>query len=393
MSVNALTARSSRQRRPQKRTATIKQFPKMGKFRRQEAERRKKHNLAKTRRRQLKTRKFGRKSRPKVQSKMKIEIVSEAQQKRAMRIGLLKMLAKLIGKKAGGPLADVAREIGAIVYKRTIMPQGFPGWGNFPEGWTSNAGAPYPAIQPGQYTANGFDNGPWSTVVHNIIDTSDGSPITGFRYWGHFHASNPLPNGRPGDDWATQPQFMPDVFPDPKPNNQPQTTAQARTRYRIHRDKSVPRIPTRWTPRNNVEVSIARGGKGEVKIRKDVARVRDKGDKAKPKNIFVYLVLKRFANAGGETKEWIDIFAEASGYIKGSMMLPERLRDTGLETQAKAYWLFNIQGIENMDWDLLAELVRYNTIEDIAFGFAGQLSKAASRSLGLTVGFQTGVAI
>ncbi len=303
------------------------------------------------------------------------------------RRALAKLALKIIGKRAFGQFGEVIIEVGGTFYRRTLVPTGFPGWGNFPTGWTSNAGTPYPAASPGDYTANGFDNGPWSTVVHNIIDTSDGSPIGGFRYWGHFHASNPLPAGRPGDDWEVQTEMLPKRDPKPK------TTAQARVRYRTHVDPKVQPQAAPWHPRNNIAISLGIGDPKGFSITNDVPRVRDRGDKILPKNLFVYFVLKSFANAGGEIKEWTDILAEATGYIKGSIMLPEELRDTGKETQAKLYWLFFITGINSLDWDLLAELVRYNTIEDIAFGFAGQLSKAASRSLGLTVGVQTGLVI
>lgn len=307
---------------------------------------------------------------------------------RVSRLAVAKLALKLLGKRALGQYGDVIVEVGGIAYRRLLIPTGFPGWGNFPTGWTSNAGVPYPGASPGDYTANGFDNGPYGdpTVV-NLIDVSDGSPITGFRYWGHFPGTNPLPNGRPGDDWQRQT----DLLPEPAPKLA--TTAQARVRYRQHAKQDLTPKAAPWNPRSNISIALRIDDPGGFSITNDVKRVRDRGDKAKPKNIFTYLVLKKFANSGGEAKEWIDIFAEATGYVKGSIMLPDHLRDVGKETQSKIYWLFFITGINSLDWELLAELVRYNTIEDIAFGFAGQLSKAASKSLGLTVGFQTGVAI
>lgn len=305
---------------------------------------------------------------------------------RASRIALAKLALKLIGKKAGGVIGEVVIETSGIFYRRTLVPTGFPGWGAFPDKWTSNAGTIYPGKTLGDYTANGFDIGPWGSSSHNLVDHSDGTPITGFRYWGHFHATNPVPvGGLPGDDWETKVEQLPKREPKPK------TTAQARVRYRQHPEPKIQATAAPWNPRNNISVSIRTGDPDGFSIANDVVRIRDRGDKAKPKNMFVYLVLKRFANSGGEIKEWTDILAEATGYIKGSIMLPEDLRDTGKETQAKLYWLFYITGINSMDWELLQELVRYNTIEDIAFGFAGQLSKTASQSLGLTVGFQTGL--
>ncbi len=317
-------------------------------------------------------------------SLMRTGITGPIVQTKASRKALAKLALKLIGKKAGGLIGEVVIETAGIFYRRVLVPTGFPGWGSFPTGFTSNAGTPYPAASPGDYTANGFDNGPWSTTVHNLIDTSDGSPITGFRYWGHFHGTTPLPAGRPADDWEVETLLL------PKPAR-PQSTAEARVRYRKHPEPKLQTKAAPWNPRNNISIALRVDDPNGFSIANDVVRIRDRGDKAKPKNLFVYLVLKRFANSGGEIKEWTDILAEATGYIKGSIMLPKELRDTGKETQAKLYWLFFITGINSLDWDLLAELVRYNTIEDIAFGFAGQLSKSASQSLGLTVGFQTGL--
>ncbi len=301
------------------------------------------------------------------------------------RRALAKLALKIIGKRAGGVIGEVVREAGGLFYRRVLVPTGFPGWGNFPDGWTSDPGTPFPGASPGDYTANGFDNGPYSVTVHNLIDTSDGSPIGGFRYWGHFHASNPLPRGRPADDW----QLETDLMPESKPK--PLTTAQARVRYRQHSEPRVQPRAAPWHPRRNFAITVGNREPDGFSIANDVPRVRDRGDKVLPKNVFVYFVLKKFANSGGEAKEWIDIFAEATGYIKGSKMLPDHLRDTGKETQAKMYWLFVITGLNSLDWELLGDLVRYNTLEDIAFGFAGQLSKSAARSLGLTVGPQTGL--
>lgn len=316
---------------------------------------------------------------------MRTGITGPVVKTKASKKALAKLALKLIGKKAGGSIGEVVIETAGLFYRRVLVPTGFPGWGNFPTGFTSNAGTPYPGASPGDYTANGFDNGPWTTTVHNLIDTSDGAPVTGFRYWGHFHGTTPLPDGRSGDDWELQTEPLPEPSPKRK------TTAQARVRYRTHAEPKLETKAAPWHPRNNFSVTLGPGTPGGFGIAHDVPRVRDRGDKAKPQNVFTYLVLKRFANSGGELKEWTDIFAEATGYIKGSIMLPDHLRDTGKETQAKLYWLFFITGINSMDWELLQELVRYNTIEDIAFGFAGQLSKSASQSLGLTVGFQTGL--
>ncbi len=297
---------------------------------------------------------------------------------------LRKLAAKLLFKKTLGVAGELGPTILEMFWKRVVDPVGFPGWGTFPTGFTSNAGTVYPGKVLGTYTANGFDNGPWSTVVHNLIDTSDGTPIGGFRYWGHFHGTTPLPGGRPGDDWPTIAQAHNLTA------NQTRTTAQARVRYRVH-EQTAELATQPWHVRQNIGITIRTDRRDPISITQGLPRPRDRGDKAKPANLFVWGVLKAFANAGGEAKEWTDILAEASGYIKGSMMLPEDLRDTGKETQAKIYWLFVVTGINSLDWDRLAELIVENEIEDLVYGFAGQLSKSAAQSLGMTVGPQTGL--
>ncbi len=307
----------------------------------------------------------------------------QAAARQVERKALRKLAAKLLFKKALGIAGEIVPTLAQNIWQAQIDPPGFPGWGNFPASWTSNGGTIYPGKEIGTLTVNGFDQGPWSSVVHNLIDLSDGD-IFGFRYWGHFHGSNPFSTGfRPGDDWAFETQGL--------ANPAAQTTAQARVRYRTHTETATAVQTQPWGPRQNVAIGIGTSNRDPIDIAHNVPRVRDRGDKAKPKNIFVYLVIKRFANAGGEIKEWTDILAEASGYIKGSMMLPEHLRDTGKETQAKLYWLFVVTGINSLDWPLLAELIVENEIEDLIYGFAGQLSKAAARSLGMTVGPQTGL--
>ncbi len=301
----------------------------------------------------------------------------------ASKVALRKLAFKLVWKAVKPRPLEIAgelvRPLAWMIYRKYIQPTGFPGWGTFPEGFLPNAQCPYPGIAPGDYTLNGFGAlTNWTTVFNNLVDLSDGAPIPGYRYWGHY-LTNPLPGGAPGEDWAVEDLTMP----------MPGTASRPGTAVRY---RSLPNLATfasapPWTPRSGIEFAIGE----KFKVRLDPPRVRDRGDKAKPANMFVYRVLKRFANAGGEIKEWTDILAQASGYIKGSMMLPEDLRDTGKETQAKLYWLFVVAGINYIDWDLLAELVIDNEIEDAIYGFAGQLSKSAAQSLGLTVGPQTGL--
>lgn len=300
---------------------------------------------------------------------------AKALQKRALKKLAFKLIWKAVRPRPLEILSELGRPLAMILWNKHIDPSGFPGWGNFPAGWTSNNGTVYPGIALGDYTANGFDNGPWGLPnVTNLIDTSDGSAIFGFRYWGHFE-TNPLPNGAPGDDWEVKTFAMGKAKP---------------LVYNRLRDLTAGLQTQPWHPRSNIGITIRTGFREPINIRQDVPRVRDRGDKVKPANKFVWLVLKAFADAGGEIKEWTDILAAASGYVKGSRMIPEDIR-FGHETQAKLYWLFVVTGINSLDWHELAVLVVENEIEDRVYGAMGQLSKAAAQNLGMTVGPQTGL--
>lgn len=303
--------------------------------------------------------------------------VPTAIQRKVAKRAILKLALKVLGKKVLGLPGEVVVEALQQSYKRVIKPEGFPGWGNFTASWTSDPGTPYPGAVPGDYTINGFDTGPYGTSAKNLIDINDGD-IFGRRYWGHYENSNPLPNGRPADDWATE--F--DLFKE--------TPVRPRVEYRKLRDLAPLPALARWTPRSGFSVSM-NTKTGNVGIRIDPKRIRDRDPKVKPKSQFIYAVLRGLANSGGEFKEWVDIFADASMYIKGSLLLPEHLRNTGKETQAKIYWLFFIDGVNGIDFDHLARLVRENVVEDLAYGALGQLSKYAAVHLNLTVGPQTGL--
>lgn len=307
----------------------------------------------------------------------------------AERRALARLIAKAVRRKAGGPLAQAAQVVIDLIWQKVgADPTGFPGWGNFPESWTSNAGAPWPGIELGDYTINGFDTGPWSSVVHNLVDLADGD-IFGRRYWGHFHAAKPLntPGSTDrGDDWpAPQTQVL------SRTAAATRTLATPRTLYKPLPNLIAEPQPLPWGPLDNIQIAIRIGARDPIDITTDVPRVRDPGSKAKPANAFVYAMLRLLADSLGETREWLDIFAKATGYIRGSMMLPENLRNTGNETQAKLYWMFVVTGINSIDWELLAVLVVENEIEDRIYGFMGRLSKSAAQSLDLTVGPQTGL--
>lgn len=302
----------------------------------------------------------------------------QAASRKVEQAALRKLALRLVAKKAFGVFGEIAPTLIQSFYKRHIEPDGFPGFGNFTAGWTSNAGAPWPGIVPGDYTINGFDvSQPWGAAVPNMVDANDGD-IFGLRYWGHYDA-DPFLGFSPAVDWATRTTAMPRTTARPRPQ----------TKYRQLPDLAPELQVEPWGPRKNIEVTIGTAFREPFRV--DVPRIRDRGDKAKPSNMFIWAALRGLVDAGGESKEWIDILAEASGYVKGSMMLPEELRGDAKQTQAKTYWIFFAGGLSLIDWDKLAVLIVENEIEDRIYGALGQLSKHAGRSLGLTVGPQTGL--
>lgn len=298
------------------------------------------------------------------------------------RRALRKLAFKLLRSKAFGVADELIRDVSWMIWQQTLDPTGFPGWGNFPAEWTSHAGVPQPK-SPGSYTSNGFDTNPtWvQTSSDGLIDKSDGSPIFGFRYWGHFHGSNPLPGGRPGDDWATTALTM--AMP------KAQALARSATAYRqLANLWPEPVTQVMWV-RNNISIRFGTTLRDPIDIKVDVARIRDRQNKAKPADAFVYAVLRSFADGVGEIREWVDILSEAAGYEKYDKRIPKAL--WGNETQKKMFYLFALGGFNNIDFDDLALLVVENEIEDAFYGFLGTLSKSAARRLGMTVGPQTGL--
>lgn len=321
--------------------------------------------------------------------------------KHAIRNQQTRSLAKIARIVTGKALQTVARStplsLAAVIginylYQRVVEPDGFPGFDNIEQAWRSPPQAPF--LSPGDWAPNPFDHSPTYNAAGGRIALLDaltcGLPL-GCKYWGDFPDTSPYPNHRPAENWPTVPQWLPN--PEPSPLGRPLR------RYNPQRDFAQRFRPRpRWRNTNNISLRISLPGakrlRGRVTIKFDVPRVRGapRDDKAKPRNQFVYAVLKGLADGLGETKEWIDILAEAAGYQRGSLLVPASIRQ-GHETVAKAWWLFVESGINDIDFDKLAVLVIENEIEDFLIGIAGSMSKFAARSLGLTVGPQTGPAI
>lgn len=307
----------------------------------------------------------------------------------------LRQIAKLVAQTVSRstPLSLVTLLTAEYLYNKVVEPNGFPGFDNITEGWRD----PHSHHVPGDYVGNPLDIGPnGPPPLRALLDAND-TTFFSIRYWGDF-AADPYPNPVPGVNWPTVPIWLPNpaILPavSPVPAYRPlpnlirptQTRAQRRARPRTR-----PRVREK-----NLEIKIrlprtSTSPRSSVKISRNVPAVRGKRDgKATPANAFVYAVLLELANAMGETKEWIDILAEAGGY-EGQSSAP--LQRGHHQTVQKAWFLFIDNGINNIDFDLLAVLVIENEIEDFLIGIAGRMSKSAARALGLTVGPQTGLAL
>ncbi len=310
-----------------------------------------------------------------------------------------KALASIAATVTRTALVTVARStplsFGAVIaveylYSKVVAPDGFPGFDNINEGWRDPE-APN-GKSPGDYVGNLFDIGPNAPPPSRVLLDADDTVGFSIRYWGDFGA-DPYPTPLPGTNWPTKPIWLPN--PDAAPQVRP------RPAYRPLRDLSPKRNQSRRRQgrfnRSNFMIRIdlhgVRGRKApELTFRENVPNKRDRSDKAAPANQFIYFVLLELANALGEVKEWTDILAEAAGYRRGEHSGPASIQ-RGHETVAKAWWLFVDGGINNIDFGALAVLVVENEAEDRLFGFFGRLGKAASRSLGLTVGVQAGPVI
>lgn len=330
-------------------------------------------------------------------------------------------------------------------YNRKTEPAGFPGFDNVDPGWRKPV---VTGVALGDYAPNPFDHGDFDNPPESLLDVNTCALPNGCIYWGDFGVE-PYPRPWPAINWPVIPAFVP-----------PDIIGQSGKRNRI----GGRRIPYRSLPNlvigmndliiddgltDNVVIEIpipvfvgvgapsrVNPARERVQIRKNAPRKKNVLErKARPRNLFVWLVLKKIANAGGEAKEWIDILAEAADYkgwkARGFLRVPltdrtldttrpwqfravgsvvqtgiinrakrpalaDRVRPPGSitdgahETQLKAWFLFKANGLDSIDWELLFQLAVENEIEDFAFGVAGRMSKFSAQNLGLSVGPQTG---
>lgn len=270
-----------------------------------------------------------------------------------------------------------------------VMPAHWPGWDNITVGWRNPAQFPL-GYSIGDWVPNPFDVcGGYNASCVALLDTSTCALPNGCRFWGDF------PNAEPETD-PYAPKILPEIL-FPNPSAAPQ--AQPQPRYSPLPNlapKPHPRLRGRRNHRNvYIEIPLrghnARKGVDNVIIGNNFPNIKANDTKATPKNILAYAIMKEVANALGETKEWIDILAEAAGYQKFDPIHPKTL--FGRETAKKAFWLFALGGFNQIDTERLFELAVENEIEDYLIGLAGRASKSAARGLGLTVGPQTGLAM
>lgn len=317
--------------------------------------------------------------------------IKQAQKRSLTRIALL--VTRTVARST--PLSLVTLIAADYLYNKVVAPSGFPGFENIGEGWRDEQH--HLGFEPGDYVPNLFDVGPFGPPPSRaLLDSDDASIPLGIRYWGDFGVDPYDVPGTVGDNWPTEPIWLPNPVPAVAPRRayEPQANLNPRARRQPERNR---RAQARARHRNISMTFRIRIGRGRLAASASFTVKNDqpggrilRDQKATPANQFLYAVLKTLANTLGETKEWTDILAEAAGYPGFSSGPFERGHH---QTVQKAWWLFIDGGINEIDFDLLAVLVIENEIEDFVIGVAGQMSKFAARSLGLTVGPQTGLAL
>ncbi len=287
------------------------------------------------------------------------------------------------------------------------LPQGCRYWGDFP---SASVGNPYPDARPGLN---------WPTVP-TMVPTA---PLT-----------SPIPASRPDS---------------PAESVMPATLVQHPRRHRVLPNLHIGVNDLFWDDglMNNIAITItlplenARPGSwaaaGFFRMQTNAPNKKQKEKKMRSKKAFTFMVLKRIANLFFEGKEWTDILAEAAGFrawrqrmTKGfkrvgsrrtqkttrpghfrkvGVSLRERFADNRTEATSielgqipallldgkhenllKIFYLFNLDGLNNIDFELLAELVIENEIEDRIYGIAGRMSKSVAQASGAPLGPQFG---
>lgn len=303
--------------------------------------------------------------------------------KKQQKNALNKLLKKLLPAIRKSPFKSFGAASVVWFFVEHNLPGHWPGWDNVDAVWRKPEQIPL-GFAIGDFVPNPFDHrSTWGDGWHALLDSNTCALPNGCRFWGDFPLAEPVTDPyAPYFVPATTPLVSPVPVPAAVPSHKPLPNLAPRRA----------RLP-RWRPTNNVYIEIpfprpgARVGV-DVKIKTNFPRVKNNDLKTKPASAAGYLILKAIADFGGETKEWIDILAEASDYHKDSLIIPEELH--GRETLKKAWWLWVAGGYNAIDFELLFELAIENEIEDRLFALAGQASKFSAQGLGLTVGPQTG---
>lgn len=268
-----------------------------------------------------------------------------------------------------------------FIWNEVTAPKNFPGWGNINPSYTrehddANHNI---VISPGQKAPNGFSHGSYSPGIlrDGLLDLSDGSAISGYRYWGHFHALpaaphtlEPKPNA---EDWPSATRVVPGTAPQVNPARSP----------------NLAQLLNPFPFPNTFTLVIPANGKPALKAQAVSARPPQHVLEGKASVHRAVAIMVGVANAGGGLVEFLDIMAEASEYHPDSMM-----RSPGLSPlAAKAEYLFLQGGLNHIDGDLLFELLIENEVEDRIYGTVGRMSAKGSRQLRITYGAQTGLVL
>lgn len=360
------------------------------------------------------------------------------------RAALRRMALLLVGRAS--PLPVLALTAGWIYWNKFVEPAGFPGFDNIGEAWRKpTIGDTY---SPGDYVPNPFDfhDNP-DNLPESLLDTDDVVAFT-IRYWGDFGA-DPYPTPVPALNWPTLPQAIPEAGVEPSQGGGnrrrrllPNIFIGMNDLIDVETFDNVwidIKIPNRVLPVNAPASAAAARDFQALRSRgKNAPRRKSVERKLRPKNMFIFWVIKKMINAVGEFTEYVDILAEAADYKtwRRNMFIRAPVRDRPLDLSRQPWWwkkpgvtprsgripekfgpegrrldtgrapasisdgrhekllkiwyLFEGGGLNSIDYDLLGQLIIENELEDLVFGGLGRMSKSAAINLDMLLGPQTG---
>lgn len=332
-----------------------------------------------------------------------VPVIPSAATQRALARKAAAAMASVIVRDLSLVAGAVFNPLTENVYRRVVaktFPSGFPGWDAINAKYTSDANLnrtnedPSDDLQPGEYTANGFDVGPYalpSTV--GLIDYDDGD-IFGRRYWGYFpglssapHTQSPKPQA---EDWPTVESVEAiQAGAMPATTNRTDVLGQPRTRV-ADLSRALVALGIGALTQTAIQIDIPPRGPTRIKVRRKPPNRRP-GPRVRERKV-------RFGRALGlawgalssitEALDLINALSLASSYHPDSMLLEGFIPGSMAQ---KIYHLFGPpQGIKSVDLDLLADILIDETLEDLAFGIVGSAIGQQNRRYNRPVGIQTG---